>query len=41
MGKEAALWGQSCSAVARRDWTGAADLIERLADAEAELAAAL
>jgi hypothetical protein len=41
MGREAALWGQSCSAVVRRCWTGAADLIERLADAEQELAAAL
>src|SRR5207248_957047 len=41
MGLEAVLWGRSCSAVARRDWPGAADLVERLADAEQELAAAL
>jgi len=41
MGREAVLWGRSCSAVARRDWPGAADLVERLADAEQELAGAL
>jgi hypothetical protein len=41
MGREAVLWGRSCSAVARRDWSGAAELVDRLADAEQELAGAL
>ena len=41
MGKEAELWGRSCSAVSRGDWPRAGDLVERLVDAEQELAAAL
>src|SRR5204863_8622803 len=41
MGDQAALWGQACSFVARRDWTRAAALLTRVAEAERELAAAL
>jgi hypothetical protein len=41
MGAAAALWGRSSSAVARREWARAADLLDRVADAEHALAAAL
>jgi hypothetical protein len=41
MGEEAELWGRSCSAASRRDWSKAGNLVEQLADAEQELAAAL
>ena len=41
MADQAVLWGQTGSAVARRDWTSAAGLVARLADAEHELAATL
>jgi hypothetical protein len=41
MAREAALWGQASSAVSRRDWPRAAELLDQLADADEELAAAL
>jgi hypothetical protein len=39
--QKAVLWGRACSTAARRDWATTADAADRLADVEAQLAAAL